>query len=230
MQKAVFCIIVLIVFFAGTAIIPVQGHETDDPVNPIDIGQPAPNFELTDQDGGSFSLESVRGKVILLTFIYTRCPDICSSITTNMKQIQDLLGNRFGEEVIFVSISFDPSDTPQTLKEYAGDHDADYPGWKFLTTQNEDEMKHIAESYSVFYNREDDNLHLYSHSAFSYLIDQDLIVKKLYIVEVNTKDVVKDISELTSPSINMSMYLLIGSIVGISVLGAIFYSKLKKTT
>jgi protein SCO1/2 len=94
----------------------------------------APDFALTSQDGAEVTLESLRGKVVAVAFIYTSCPDVCPMLTDKMARVQDELGADFGREVAFVSITVDPErDTPEVLKGYAEAFDADLAGWSFLT-------------------------------------------------------------------------------------------------
>jgi protein SCO1 len=94
----------------------------------------APDFALTSQDGAEVTLDSLRGKVIAVAFIYTYCPDVCLMLTDKMARVQDELGAAFGTEVAFVSITVDPErDTPEVLKEYAAAFDANLAGWSFLT-------------------------------------------------------------------------------------------------
>jgi protein SCO1/2 len=95
---------------------------------------PAPDFALTSQDGTEVTLESLRGKVVAVAFIYTWCPDVCPMLTDKMARVQDELGKDFGTKVAFVSITIDPErDTPTVLKDYAEAFDADLAGWSFLT-------------------------------------------------------------------------------------------------
>ena len=109
----------------------------------------APDFALTSQDGEEVTLESLRGKVVAVTFFYTWCPDICPLLTDKMARVQDALGSDFGTEVAFVSITFDPErDTPEVLKEYAEAFDADPAGWSFLTGEP-GAVREVARRYGV---------------------------------------------------------------------------------
>ena len=91
---------------------------------------PAPQFTLTSQDGKPVALVDLRGKVVVVAFIYTQCPDICPMLTQKMVEIQDELGADFGPKVAFVSISLDPEhDTPEVLKDYAQFWGAKPEGW-----------------------------------------------------------------------------------------------------
>lgn len=95
---------------------------------------PAPPFDLVDQDGLPLSLADLRGKVVLLDFIYTRCPGPCPSQTGFLASVQRSLTPAERERVAFVSISFDPArDTPAALRSYAEARGADLSGWSFVT-------------------------------------------------------------------------------------------------
>jgi len=91
--------------------------------------------KLLDQDGREvrFYTDAMKGKIVLFSFIYTNCTDICPILMHNLSDVSEALGNRFGKEVFFVSISVDPEDdTPEELKRYAARYQA-RPGWTFLT-------------------------------------------------------------------------------------------------
>ena len=96
--------------------------------------------KLLDQDGREvrFYTDALRGKIVLISFIYTNCTDICPILMHNLSDVQNSLGDRFGKDVFFVSISVDPEDdTPEELKKYAGRYEAK-PGWTFLTGPKKD--------------------------------------------------------------------------------------------
>ena len=69
---------------------------------------PAPGFRLTSQDGAQISLANLRGKVVAVTFIFTRCSDTCPVLTPMMSLVQDRLGPDFGSKIVFASITVDP--------------------------------------------------------------------------------------------------------------------------
>ena len=95
---------------------------------------PAPEFALSDQDGSPLALTSLRGKVVVVTFIYTSCNQDCPLVTERMASLRAPLGADFDSRVHFVSISVDPQfDTPAVLREYAKAHGVNAPGWSFLT-------------------------------------------------------------------------------------------------
>lgn len=99
-----------------------------------------PNPELTNQDGEKlrFYDDVIKGKVVALSFIYTKCKDVCPADTAQMLQVQDILGDRVGKDIFFYSISIDPDiDTPEALKAYMHMFGVK-PGWQFLTGSKED--------------------------------------------------------------------------------------------
>lgn len=111
---------------------------------------PAPDFDLMSQDGERVALADLHGKVVAVTFIFTMCPDICPMLTSNLSQVQEMLGDDFGKSIAFVSITVDPeNDTPDVLREYAEAFGADLGGWAFLTGDPR-VLKQVAQGYGVF--------------------------------------------------------------------------------
>jgi protein SCO1 len=103
-------------------------------------GEYFPNVVLTDQDGRKhrFYDDIIKGKVVALNFIYTKCKEVCPSDTAQLLQVQDILGDRIGRDVFVYSITIDPAnDTPAVLKRYKHMFGVG-PGWQFLTGRIED--------------------------------------------------------------------------------------------
>ena len=110
---------------------------------------PAPDFALTMQDGARVGLADLRGKVVVVTFIYATCADTCPLLTAKLVEIQRRLSGD-GARVRFVAITVDPvKDTPEALRRYAGSHGAKAPGWLFLTG-TEEEIGEVARRYAVY--------------------------------------------------------------------------------
>ncbi|UCH47059.1 MAG: SCO family protein [Betaproteobacteria bacterium] len=81
-----------------------------------------------------FYSDTMKGKVVLINFIYTSCGDACPMITAKLMQAQKEVGELFGTEVRFISISIDPlNDTPAALSAFAKKMDVSHPEWLFLT-------------------------------------------------------------------------------------------------
>lgn len=97
------------------------------------------DLPLLTQDGTPvrFYSDVLKGRLVLISFIFTNCTEICPILMRNLVDVQEKLGERFGKDVFFVSISVDPEDdTPEELKKYAERYEAK-PGWTFLTGKKE---------------------------------------------------------------------------------------------
>ena len=102
------------------------------------------------QDQRRLPLADLRGKVVVLTFIYTACADTCPLLTAKMATLQGRLGADFGARVFFVSVTVDPErDTPAVLKGYGAAHGARFDGWAFLTGAPA-EIKDVGKRYGIF--------------------------------------------------------------------------------
>ncbi|MGE5304250.1 MAG: SCO family protein [Alphaproteobacteria bacterium] len=96
----------------------------------IPIGQ----FSLTDQSGRRFELASIKGKIILVDFAYTTCPDVCPLMTAAMRTVQTNLNATERRTVYLLTVTTDPEiDIPKVLAAYAKRYHADLTNWAFLT-------------------------------------------------------------------------------------------------
>ncbi len=98
-----------------------------------------PNVPLLTQDNKPvrFYADMIRGKVVLISFMFTTCTTICPLTTAHLASVQEQLGDRLGRDVFILSISVDPTnDTPAALKRYAESYKA-RRGWYFLTGEKE---------------------------------------------------------------------------------------------
>lgn len=101
---------------------------------------PAPPLVLVDLDGRAVSLAELRGRVVLLSFIYTSCPSACPLVTQRMAVLQRRLteAGLFPSRVSLVSVTVDPDrDSVAALARYAKGFGADPRGWKFLRERRE---------------------------------------------------------------------------------------------
>jgi len=94
-----------------------------------------PNLPVIDQNGRTLKFydDVIKGKIVVISFIYTSCQDLCPLTTAKMAQIEDKLDGAVGRDLFFVSMSVDPeNDTPERMKAFADAFDVG-PGWLFLT-------------------------------------------------------------------------------------------------
>lgn len=157
---------------------------------------PAPEIELTQGDGSNFQLSEMQGRVVLLFFGYTSCPDVCPTTLSDLHRVmQDLGPDSEKVQVLFVTV--DPKrDTPQNLQNYVSIFDPTFIG----LTGSMDEMEKVWSDYGVF--REEVPLpnsetgYVVNHSARLYVIDQDGKLHLSYSFDSPTEDIVHDLKIL----------------------------------
>jgi protein SCO1/2 len=150
-------------------------------------GDAVPDVTLLDQDGRKREFSSFKGRTVVLTFIYTRCPmpTFCPLMDRNFAAIQRKLKNdpSFGDarrNVHLVSVSFDPlTDTPPVLKKHATTLDADPKTWTFLTGDR-DEVDRFAARFGVSVARSLSDARDITHNLRTAIIDPSGTLVKVY--------------------------------------------------
>jgi protein SCO1 len=145
--------------------------KTNPPAPLLAVGEPVPDFTLTDQTGQRVSLSRFRGKVMGVTFIYTSCPlpDYCFRLSNNFGRIQKRFAGQMGRDLVLLSISFDPvHDQPEVLAKYAGTWKADPNSWHFLTG-TPDEVKAVCRRFGLNFWSDEGAL---AHSLHTLVIDR----------------------------------------------------------
>ena len=135
--------------------------------NELPIIGKIPSFDLIDQNGESFTLESVKGNVWLADFIFTTCAGPCPIMTERMSTVQhDLIDI---DKLKFVSFTVNPDyDTPEVLKKYAKRYDADISTWSFVTGKYEQIQELIANGFKM-----GDEEEIVFHSTRFALVDHE---------------------------------------------------------
>jgi protein SCO1 len=156
----------------------------------------APDFTLTSQDGAPVSLTDLRGKVVAVTFIFTRCTATCPVLTPMMSFVQDRLGSDFGPKIGFVSISVDPEhDTPEVLKEYAQAFGADLAGWSFLTGDPA-AIREVTRRYGVYASKSESGD--VDHTFLTSIVDPRGMLRVQYLgVRFDPEEFRRDLLSLT---------------------------------
>ena len=117
-----------------------------------------PNVTLTTHNGKKVRLydDLLKGKRVAIAVMYTSCSVECPLITARMIELRKALGERVGKDIFFYSISIDPRDRPEALREYAAKFGAGGPGWEFLTGKDED-IKLVTKKLGLSRNSDRDN-------------------------------------------------------------------------
>jgi protein SCO1/2 len=130
----------------------------------------ARSFTLKDHNGQTRQLSDFAGKVVVMFFGYTQCPDVCPTTMVELAEIKKSLG-KDGERLQAIFVTVDPArDTPQVLKAYMENFD---PAFLALIPTPE-ELAVVAKEFKVYYNKVDGKTptsYTMDHSAFSYIYD-----------------------------------------------------------
>ncbi len=110
-----------------------------------------PPIVLQDQDGQTFRLQDYRGKILVVGFIYTRCPTACNTLGFSFRSIERRISTgSLGHKVVLLSISFDSRhDIPARLKEYAHRFGADGIGWRIARVLRQSDLKPMLGTFGV---------------------------------------------------------------------------------
>lgn len=162
------------------------------------------NYNLVNQDGEKVIFpHALKGKVSLVTYIFTNCPDICPLTTNNMRLIQERMKKEGINHVDLYSISFDPEvDTPPVLKKFAEMRDLNLSNWQFLTGDKK-EIDDLIHQIGVFAVKGDSTvfedsktIYYYIHTDRISLVDKEGKIRKNYPGSTtNIDEVINDLKD-----------------------------------
>ena len=192
---------------------PSEGTIFEDP-------KPAPLFSLVNQFGDPVDLEAFRGRVAVLTFLYTSCPDICPVVTTHLRDVREMLGDD-AHEVGIIAVSVDPDrDSVQQAHDYS-DRWRMVDKWSFLVGKEAD-LQPVWAAYYIdpaqvgptatqeaprgnsstgsggvsALAKDIAEAYTITHSAPVYLIDREGLLRGLHTLPFEPEALVKDIRAL----------------------------------
>ena len=160
-------------FLSALAVLVLAACSPDKPkFNAIDItgADYAKGFTLTDHNGQSRSLSDFKGKVVVLFFGYTQCPDVCPTSMVELAEVKRLMGAD-GDKLQGVFVTVDPArDTTDLLKAYMANFDPTFVA--FIPTP--EQLAVVAKDYKIYYKKVDGKTptsYTMDHSAGSYVYD-----------------------------------------------------------
>ncbi len=144
--------------------------------------KPAPDFALPDLDGRVVRLADLRGRVALVSFVYTRCLTACPLLTARLALLQRRAAALpSAERPVLVSITVDPErDTPERLRQYAEQFGVDRTSWRFLRDEPS-RLTPVLQAWDEWTRRGDDGE--LDHPARVYLLDRAGRVREIYALE-----------------------------------------------
>jgi len=182
----------------------LAGKAEESGVEPA-TGTETPDFTLVNQDGKKISFKQYRGKALIMTFIYTRCPlpDYCPLMTQNFATINRELQNNpaLRDKTRLLSVTVDPDyDKPKVLRDYgarvAGSDNDGFKRWEFATGSPE-QIKSVAQFFGLNYWKDDKDKNQVIHGLRTVIITPDGKVAKVYRGnDWKPEDLVKDLEKL----------------------------------
>ena len=131
----------------------------------------AKDFQLTDFNGQPRTLADYKGKVVVMFFGFTQCPDVCPTTLLELAEAKKLLGED-GDKLQGLFVSIDPErDTPEVLKAYMDAFDSSFVG---LYAGSPEKLAALAKDYKVYYKRVEGQTptsYTMDHTAASYVYD-----------------------------------------------------------
>lgn len=155
----------------------------------------APEFSLPSSRDNQFTLSEQRGKVLVLGFGFSNCPNVCPMTLANLAQTYKNLGD-LAEQVQVVYMTVDPErDTPAQLREYLAKFNAQFVG----VTGSADELAAVRQAYGIIAKKEvhkNGGTYEVHHSSYIYLIDRDGLLRALVPFGKSAGDITHDIKIL----------------------------------
>ena len=164
--------------FADEEISKSQEKETGTKEEISEQGTSHEPFTLINQNNEPVTLDSLIGKPLVMSFIYTRCsmPDMCPLIMKKIVQVQEGLKKEYKDKVFFAIITLDPEyDTPKILREFGNYYRVDYDNLIFLTGKKDD-VDHALNHFRVYYKEETPGV--LAHTMETLVMDEAGVIKK----------------------------------------------------
>jgi protein SCO1 len=177
----------------------VAASGTDAPALKAGVFDPpraAPDFSLQGSDGRALQLSRFKGKVVVLGFGFTSCPNVCPTTLATLAQARKkLAAQRSDVQVVYITVDPERDDVAR-LREYLGGFDPDFIGG----TGSAEQLEAVRRSYGIAAKRETSgDAYGYSHSSYTYLIDRAGRLRGLMPYGRSADDYVHDVRLLLRP-------------------------------
>jgi protein SCO1/2 len=189
MKRILLLATLAILLLSGCGPASFRGSVLEDPVD-------VPDFTLTDQSGQPFRLSDLQGKVVLLFFGYTSCPDVCPTTLGTWRKVHEGLGND-AERVRFVFVTVDPErDTPERLGMHVQAFNPDFVG----LTGSPEELAAIYDFFGIIHEKDTSSGsalgYLVNHTATTFVLDPDGKWRLRETYGTEAEDFIHDIRQL----------------------------------
>lgn len=163
-------------------------------------GRKVGSYKLIDQEKKAFSTEEYAGKPLLVTFIYTTCPDICNSIVATLvpaiEEVKKELGNNFNAIIVGFDAEYD---TPEMMKEFALHHETDFNLVRFGSGDKET-IDRMIKDFGFYYEEREEGA--FNHLGLVSIVDKSgTIYRQIYKTRIGPADLRIPVNELITGNI-----------------------------
>jgi protein SCO1/2 len=157
----------------------------------------APPIALRNYQGKEVNLDSYRGKAVLVTFLYTNCPDVCPLITSNLRVAQNLMGPKVASKVQIIAVSVDPKgDTPKAVAAFLARHEM--TGHMQYLVGSARELARVWKAWGVGSEEDAQQPQFINHSGLVYGITASGKRTTLYSASFKPADIAHDVPLLAA--------------------------------
>jgi len=204
-SRTLFAVVVLVVIVAGAILLLAgKGSSSSPPAASRSAGKALfsgseaspperePALALRNYNGEAVNMSNYRGKAVLVTFIYTHCPDVCPLITANLHVAQGLLGPVRDAKLQIIAVSVDPrGDTPKTVASFLSKHDM--TGHMKYLIGSASQLARVWKAWGVGSERDVHNPGIVEHTGLVYGISASGKVMTLYAGNFRPAEIVHDV-------------------------------------
>jgi protein SCO1/2 len=202
--------LLVLIFIAGGVVLASNGGSSSPPAKKAQSAQvkfdaagtltpvrTAPPLALRNYLGKPVDIASYRGKAVLVTFIYTHCPDVCPLITSNLRVAQNLMGKATAAKTQIIAVSVDPrGDTPKTVTAFLAHHEM--TGRMQYLLGSARELGAVWKAWGVGSERDAKNPDLVEHSGLIYGVTGSGKRLTIYAANFQPSDIVHDVPLLAA--------------------------------
>jgi len=164
----------------------------------LDADEPAPAFSLIDQSGRRVALADFRGKVVIVTFLFTNCTDVCPVLPQILNRVDQLMSEDERKQLAYVGISIDPKrDTPAQMRKFMRQHGLSEARWTLLSGSLK-ELTQAANDYGVVV-RPDPRLDFVHNTVFVLIDGKGRLRTEFHGLATPTEEIAKAARGLMAP-------------------------------
>jgi protein SCO1/2 len=208
--RMVLALVVILVIAGGVAVLTMSNGSTHPTIGNIHTAKSAsyagsvltptsvaPPLSLRNYKGEAININQYRGKAVLVTFLYTHCPDVCPLIASNLRVAQNLMGSSESSKAQVIAVSVDPrGDTPKTVAAFLAAHGM--TGRMQYLIGSARELAPVWKAWGVGSERDAQQPQFVDHTGIIYGVSADGKRTTVYLANFAPKEIVHDVPLLAA--------------------------------